>query len=53
MAKQIARGVEQVTGTESRSRHVPAVSANFEITDDDVSADGPLHCSVAALTLCP
>jgi len=52
MAKQIARGVEQVTGIEARIRTVPAVSANCEATDDDIPADGPLYCSMDDLKHC-
>lgn len=52
MAKQIARGVEQVTGIEARIRTVPAVSENCEATDDDIPADGPLYCSMDDLKHC-
>ncbi|MEH6558709.1 MAG: NAD(P)H:quinone oxidoreductase [Oceanicoccus sp.] len=52
MAKQIARGVEQVTGIEARIRTVPAVSANSEAVEDDIPADGPLYCSMDDLENC-
>lgn len=52
MAKQIARGVEQVTGIEAKIRTVPAVSANSEAVEDDIPADGPLYCSMDDLKNC-
>ncbi len=52
MARQVARGVEQVTGIEARIRTVPAVSANCEAVEDDIPADGPLYCSMDDLKNC-
>jgi NAD(P)H dehydrogenase (quinone) len=52
MAKQVARGVEQVTGIEAKIRTVPAVSANSEAVEDDIPADGPLYCSMDDLKNC-
>lgn len=52
MARQIARGIEQVAGIEARLRTVPAVSADCEATADDIPADGPLYCSEDDLRHC-
>ncbi|WP_101759961.1 NAD(P)H:quinone oxidoreductase [Oceanicoccus sp. KOV_DT_Chl] len=52
MAKQVARGVEQVSGIEARVRTVPAVSTVCEASEDDIPADGPLYCSMDDLQQC-
>jgi len=52
MARQIARGVEQVKGVESRLRTVPPVSPTCEATDPDVPSDGPLYCEAEDLRHC-
>jgi NAD(P)H dehydrogenase (quinone) len=52
MAKQIARGVELVTGVAARLRTVPAVSATCEQVDQDIPAAGPLYCELADLRDC-
>jgi len=41
LARQVARGVESVTGTHARLRTVPAVSPDTEATAPPVPADGP------------
>jgi NAD(P)H dehydrogenase (quinone) len=45
MAAEIARGVNNVSGMEVKVRTVPAVSANTEQSEDEVSVDGPLYCT--------
>ncbi len=52
MARQAARGVEQVTGVEARLRTVPPVSADSEATLPDVPDDGPLYCEPDDLRHC-
>ena len=52
MAKQVARGVEQVTGIEARIRTVPAISTTCEAVADDIPNDGPLYCSEQDLQHC-
>lgn len=52
MAKQVCRGIEQVTGIEARLRTVPAVSTECEAVSDDIPADGPLYCSEEDLQHC-
>ncbi len=52
MAKQIARGVEQVTGIEARLRTVPEVSADCEAVAEDIPDQGPLYCSIEDLQHC-
>ena len=52
MARQIARGVEQVAGVEARLRTVPPVSAESEASLPDVPEDGPLYCEPDDLRHC-
>ena len=52
MAKQIARGVEQVNGIEARLRTVPAVSSVTEATEAEIPQAGALYCSEADLKNC-
>ncbi|PLW70033.1 NAD(P)H:quinone oxidoreductase [Pseudohalioglobus lutimaris] len=52
MARQIARGVEQVAGMSARLRTVPAVSANCEQAEDDIPQAGPLYCEADDLREC-
>jgi len=52
MARQIARGVEQVGGIEARLRTVPPVSQTCEAKDPDVPEDGPLYCEPGDLRHC-
>ena len=40
MARQVARGVEEVAGMEARLRTVPAVSATCEAVEPQVPAQG-------------
>lgn len=52
MAKQIARGVEQVTGIEARLRTVPAVSPVTEATEPAIPTSGALYCTEDDLKHC-
>lgn len=52
MAKQIARGVEQVSGMEARLRTVPAVSTVIEATEPAIPDSGAIYCSEADLKNC-
>ena len=52
MAKQVARGVEQVTGIEARLRTVPSVSADCEAVAEDIPEEGPLYCTMDDLQHC-
>ncbi|KAA1192831.1 NAD(P)H:quinone oxidoreductase [Pseudohalioglobus sediminis] len=52
MARQVARGVEQVEGMDARLRTVPAVSAECEQVADDIPESGPLYCEEADLRDC-
>ena len=52
MAKQIARGVELVTGIEARLRTVPAVSTVIEASEAAIPDSGALYCSEDDLKNC-
>lgn len=52
MAKQIARGVEQVAGIEARLRTVPAVSPVTEASAPAIPETGALYCSEDDLKHC-
>lgn len=52
MARQVARGVDQVAGMDARLRTVPPVSADSEATLPDVPGDGPLYCEPDDLRHC-
>ncbi|HSC68199.1 MAG TPA: NAD(P)H:quinone oxidoreductase [Cellvibrio sp.] len=52
MAKQIARGVEQVSGIEARLRTVPVVSTVTEATEPAIPASGAIYCSEEDLKNC-
>jgi len=52
MARQVARGVGQVSGVAARLRTVPAVSASCEQTEDEIPAEGPLYCDQDDLRDC-
>lgn len=52
MAKEIARGVEQVSGIEARLRTVPAVSSNSEATEPAIPAEGAIYCTEEDLRHC-
>jgi NAD(P)H dehydrogenase (quinone) len=52
MAKQIARGVEQVSGIEARLRTVPAVSPVTEATEPAIPESGAIYCTEDDLKNC-
>ena len=52
MAKQIARGVEQVTGIEARLRTVPGISTVIEATEPTIPDSGAMYCSEDDLKHC-
>lgn len=52
MAKEMARGVEQVSGIEARLRTVPAVSSNSEATEPAIPAEGAIYCTEEDLRHC-
>lgn len=52
MAKQIARGVEQISNIEARLRTVPAVSAVSEATAPSIPSEGAIYCTEADLKDC-
>lgn len=52
MAKQVARGVDQVEGMQARLRTVPRVSTVCEATEDSVPDDGPPYAEPADLVEC-
>jgi len=52
MAREIARGVSQVTGIEARLRTVPAVSPVSEATAAAVPESGAVYCSEADFAGC-
>lgn len=52
MALQIAHGVDQVAGIESRIRTVPPVSTTSEAVDPPVPAEGAVYCSETDLKHC-
>lgn len=52
MAREMARGVELVSGMSACLRTVPSVSAVSEQVEDDIPADGPLYCELEELRDC-
>ncbi|QQD23826.1 NAD(P)H:quinone oxidoreductase [Venatoribacter cucullus] len=52
IAKQLARGVERVTGMEARLRTVPAVSPDTEASLPAVPDSGAVYCSYDDLKHC-
>jgi NAD(P)H dehydrogenase (quinone) len=52
MAREMARGVEQVSGIEARLRTVPAISANCEATEPAIPAEGAVYCTEEDLRHC-
>jgi len=52
LARQVARGVESVTGTRARLRTVPAVSPNSEATEPPIPTDGPPYATHDDLREC-
>jgi NAD(P)H dehydrogenase (quinone) len=52
MAKQVARGVDGVSGTQARVRALPRVSAETEQVADSVPSSGPPYASLTDLREC-
>jgi NAD(P)H dehydrogenase (quinone) len=52
MAKQIARGIEQVQGIEARLRTVPAVSATIEASEPNIPTEGAIYCTESDMKNC-
>ena len=52
MAKQIARGVEEVPGMEARLRTVPAISTVCEATEESIPDKGAPYASLEDITAC-
>ena len=52
MARQVARGVEEVEGAIARLRTVPPVSTVCEAVEDDIPAAGPPYASLDDLREC-
>lgn len=52
MARQIARGVEEVPGIEARLRTVPAVSTVCEAREDSIPAEGAPYAELDDLRNC-
>lgn len=52
MARELARGVEQVEGVEARLRTVPAVSTTCEATAPAVPESGAIYCTEDDLRHC-
>ncbi|WP_455216710.1 flavodoxin family protein, partial [Kaarinaea lacus] len=52
MAQLVARGIEEVAGTQARIRTVPPVSTVCEATADDIPESGPPYASHNDLKEC-
>lgn len=52
MARQIARGVDGVSGTQARLRTVPPVTADHESRADTIPASGPPYATLDDLREC-
>lgn len=52
MARQIARGVEEVSGMMARLRTVPPISAVCEAVEEDIPAAGPPYATLNDLREC-
>lgn len=52
LARQVARGVEEVEGMTARLRTVPPVSTVCEAVEDDIPATGPPYASLDDLREC-
>ena len=52
LARQVARGVEEVPGIEARLRTVPAVSTVCEATEDTIPPSGPPYVTLEDLRDC-
>lgn len=52
LASLIARGVQEIPGSQALVRTVPAVSTVCEATEDEIPSDGPLYASKEELAAC-
>ncbi len=52
MAREIARGIDNVAGIEARIRTVPAVSPTVEASDQPIPEDGPPYATLEDLKSC-
>lgn len=52
MAREVARGVDQINGIEARIRTVPAVSPNTEASEDNIPSSGPPYATLEDLAGC-
>ena len=52
MAREVARGVDQISGIEARIRTVPAVSPNTEASEDNIPSSGPPYATLEDLAGC-
>ncbi len=52
LAREVAQGVDSVSGTASRLRTTPAISAVSEAIEDSVPDNGPPYVTVADLHEC-
>ncbi|ROS01168.1 NAD(P)H dehydrogenase (quinone) [Sinobacterium caligoides] len=52
MAEQVARGVALQAGMQAKLRTVPTVSADCEVTIDEIPEEGPLYCTLEELSGC-
>lgn len=52
MAKQVARGVEEIDGMQARLRTVPPVSATCEAVADEIPGEGPPYATLDDLKDC-
>ncbi len=52
LARQVARGVESVSGMSARMRTVPEVSPVCEAVEDDIPAEGPPYATLEDLKAC-
>lgn len=52
MAKEVARGIDQVTGVESMIRTVPAISPTTEATENPIPSAGPPYATLEDLANC-
>lgn len=52
LALEIAQGIDEIDGIESRLRTVPSVSPNTEATEPDIPSEGAIYCSTEDLAQC-
>ncbi|BFM06619.1 NAD(P)H:quinone oxidoreductase [Halioxenophilus aromaticivorans] len=52
LALEIAQGIDEIDGIESRVRTVPAVSPNCQATEPDIPDQGAVYCNTEDLAQC-